>query len=49
LVTLIRQFDFSLPEDGREIIKTRMGGVAPMVVGEVHKGPQMPLKVTILE
>ena len=49
LVALVRQFDFSLPEDGREVEKMRLGGGAmPMVVGEEHKGPQMPLKVTIL-
>jgi len=48
LVTLIRQFDFSLPEDGREIKKMRRGVVFPAVVGEEHKGPQLPLKVTSL-
>ena len=45
LVTLIRHFDFSLPDNGQEIKKTR---TMPVVVGEEHKGPQMPLKVTIL-
>ena len=27
----------------------KVPGVSPVVVGEEHKGPQMPLKVTILE
>jgi len=48
LVTLIRQFDFSLPENGQKIKKTRRGGVFPVIVGEEDKGPQLPLKVTIL-
>ena len=49
LVTLVRQFDFSLPDHARGIKSTRAGGISPIVVGEEHKGPQMPLKVTILE
>jgi len=48
LVTLIRQFDFSLPDDGQEIRRFRQMGVFPMVVGEEDKGPQLPLKVTAL-
>ncbi|KAF9787520.1 cytochrome P450 [Thelephora terrestris] len=53
LVTLVRQFDFSLPDNGQKVQKVRSGLIAsglisPVVVGEEHKGPQMPLKVTIL-
>ena len=48
LVTLVRQFDFSLPEDGREVWKSRTGITAPVVVGEEHKGPQLWLKVSAL-
>jgi len=48
LVTLIRQFEFSLPEDGREIKKLRRMLVFLAVTGEEHKGPQLPLKVTPL-
>jgi hypothetical protein len=48
LVTLVRQFDFSPAGDGKEIKMKRSGMIAPMVVGEEHKGPQMPLKVTFL-
>lgn len=48
LVTLVRQFDFSLPENGKELKKTRLGAIAPVVVGEEQKGPQLPLKVTII-
>ena len=51
LVTLIRQFEFFLPENGQEVrgMSARPGGVlAPIVVGEEDKGPQMPLKVTAL-
>ena len=49
LVTLVRQFDFSLPENGQKVKKMGPGFVTPLVVGEEHKGPQMPLKVTVLE
>ena len=49
LVTLVRQFDFSPGTNGQEVLKARLGVVTPMVVGEEHKGPQMPLKVTALE
>jgi len=48
LVTLVRQFDFSLAKNEQEMLKARSGVIMPMVVGEEHKGPQMPLKVTIL-
>ena len=50
LVTLVRQFDFSLPDDGPEVksIPLALGIMTPVVVGEEHKGPQMLLKVTVL-
>ena len=48
LVTLVRQFDFSLPDTRQEIKKMRSVVTTPIVVGEEHKGPQMPLKVAIL-
>lgn len=48
LVTLLRQFDFSLPNNGQEVRVMRTAGIVPLVVGEEHKGPQMPLKITIL-
>jgi len=48
LVTLIRKFDFSLPDNGQEIKMFRQLGVTPMVVGEEDRGPQLPLKVTAL-
>lgn len=45
LVTLIREFSFSLPE-GRNIRTVRPGILVPMVIGEEDKGPQLPLVVT---
>ena len=48
LVTLIRQYYFSLPDNGQEITTLRAGLVLPVVVGEEHKGPQLPLKITAL-
>jgi len=49
LVTLIRQFEFALPDGAPSIRRGRMGLVVPMVTGEEHKGPQLPLKVTPLK
>jgi len=48
LVTLIRKFDFSLPDNGQEIKWFRQLEISPMVVGEEDRGPQLPLKVTAL-
>jgi hypothetical protein len=48
LVTLVRQFDFSLPENGQEIKAVKSGLVTPVVAGEEEKGSQLPLKVTAL-
>jgi hypothetical protein len=48
LVTLVRQFDFSVPENGMTIKKLKIPAVSPIVVGEEHKGPQMPLKTTVI-
>lgn len=45
LVTLIREFSFSIPE-GKNIRTTRPGILVPMVVGEEDEGPQLPLIVT---
>ena len=45
LVTLIREFDFSIPE-GRNIQTTQRGVLVPMVIGEEDEGPQLPLTIT---
>ena len=45
LVTLIREFSFSIPE-GRNIRTFRPGVLVPMVIGEEDKGPQLPLVIT---
>ena len=45
LVTLIREFGFSIPE-GRNIRTARPGILVPIVIGEEDKGPQLPLKIT---
>jgi hypothetical protein len=49
LVTLVRQFDFSLPENGQEVQVRRPRLISPVVVGEEDKGVQIPLRVTVLE
>jgi len=48
LVTLVRQFDFSLLENGQEIKPLGRLTIFPVVVGEEDKGPQLPLKVTVI-
>ena len=48
LVSLVRQFDFSPLDDGREVWKMRPGIITPVIVGEEHKGPQLLLKVAAL-
>ena len=48
LVTVVRKFDFSLADNGQKIWNFRSGLITPLVIGEEHKGPQMPLKVTAL-
>ena len=45
LVTLIRQFEFALPDDSPKIKRRRPGLVVPVVEGEEHKGAQLPLKI----
>jgi hypothetical protein len=49
LVTLIRQFEFSLRDDGPKIRRQRPGLVVPVVEGEEQKGIQLPLKITPVE
>lgn len=48
LITLIRRFDFSLPEDPPRIKRFRGTLMAPIVAGEEAKGSRLPLKVSIL-
>lgn len=48
LVTLMRQFEFTLPDNAPRVKRWRPGFLLPIVEGEEHKGPQLPLKVTPL-
>jgi hypothetical protein len=49
LATLIRQFDFALPDDAPKIGIRRPVTIMPVVEGEEHKGARLPLKVTSLK
>jgi hypothetical protein len=51
LVTLIRQFEFALPDNAPKIESRRPAttNITPIVKGEEHKGTQLPLKITRLE
>ena len=48
LVILVRHFDFSIPENAKEVKRIRTGMITPVVIGEEDKGPQLPLKITAL-
>lgn len=49
LVTLIRQFEFALPDGAPEVKRWRAGFLVPVVEGHERDGPQLPLKVTLLK
>ena len=46
LVTLIRQFEFALPDNAPGVRRWRSGLLTPVVEGEEDKGAQLPLKIT---
>ncbi|CDO77274.1 hypothetical protein BN946_scf184753.g24 [Trametes cinnabarina] len=49
LVELIEQFEFAVPEDKPEIIRFAAGLVAPLVKDDMQAGPQMPLRVSLIQ
>ena len=49
LVELIEHFEFNIPDDKPEIIRFAAGLVAPLVKDEMHLGPQMPLRVSLVQ
>ena len=49
LVELIEHFEFNIPEDKPEIIPYPAGIVAPLVKSEMHRGPQMPLRISLVQ
>ena len=48
LVALIRRFDVSLADHQPQIRRARPGMMLPLVIGEEHKGTQLPLKITAI-
>ena len=48
LVTLIRTFDISPADHQPQIRRTRSVLMAPIVLGEERKGPQLPLKIAAI-
>ena len=49
LVTLIGRFDISHADNYPQIKRSRLGMVAPLVLGEEYKGTQLPLKITAIK
>ena len=48
LVTLVRKFDISHADHQPQIKRAKPGLMAPIVLGEEHKGTQLPLKITAI-
>ena len=48
LVTLVRKFDISPADHHPQIRRVKSGLLIPMVLGEEHKGTQLPLKITLV-
>ena len=48
LVTLIRKFDISHADHQPQIKRTKSAMMTPIVLGEEHKGAQLPLKITVV-
>jgi len=48
LVTLVRKFDISPADHHPQIKRARLGLMAPIVLGEEHKGTQLPLRITAI-
>jgi len=48
LVTLVRQFDIAQADHLPQIRRARPGMEVPMVLGEEHKGTQLPLKISAI-
>jgi len=46
LVTIVQQFDISQADHLPQIRRARPGMEVPMVLGEEHKGTQLPLKIS---
>ncbi|KAI0714601.1 cytochrome P450 [Earliella scabrosa] len=49
LVELIEHFEFAIPEDNPQIVRFPAGLVAPLVMSEMAAGPQMPLRVSLVQ
>lgn len=45
VVALIENFEFSLPEDGTEVLRMPVALMSPMVKGRLNEGVVMPLMV----
>jgi len=48
LVTLVRNFDIAQADHLPQIRRARPGMEVPMVLGEEHKGTQLPLKISAI-
>lgn len=48
LVGMLSNFEFSIPEDAKRIVRHRTFAMLPMVEGEYERGPQLPMNITAL-
>lgn len=49
LVTLVRRFEFALPDNFPEVKRRRPGMLVPVVEGEEDRGQRLPLDITLLK
>ena len=46
---MISNFEFSIPEGSKRIVRDASGVMSPQVEGEFEKGAQLPLLVRVLD
>jgi len=48
LVSLLSNFEFSIPDDARRVVRYRSFAMFPMAEGEMERGPHLPIKISPL-
>ena len=48
LVTIVQKYDISQADHLPQIRRARPGMEVPMILGEEHKGAQLPLKISAI-
>jgi hypothetical protein len=48
VISLISNFEFTIPEGAKRVLMDRSGLMSPIVEGERDRGAQMPLRISPL-